>query len=224
MTPANIVNMAVLAGLSVISISDHNSCRNCVAATNAAKAHENLIVLPAMELTTAEEVHVLCVLPNLEAALELDRYVYSHLPDIKNNTAIWGRQLIIDENGTIIGEENRALSLATPIRLQDSAPLIENYGGVAIPAHIDRPSFSILANLGSYSADMGFKCVEITAACDLTQLLLTQSALRAVNIITNSDAHSLDAIPDAMNSISIPEHNGAPSPESIIQALKTPHQ
>ncbi|MDD5934941.1 MAG: PHP domain-containing protein, partial [Clostridiales bacterium] len=60
MTPANIVGMAKLKGLDVIAVTDHNSCRNC-APTMQLGEEKGVLVLPGMELTTQEEVHVVCL-------------------------------------------------------------------------------------------------------------------------------------------------------------------
>ena len=58
MTPANICGMAKLKGLDVIAVADHNTARNLPAAKEACDAYE-MLLLPAMEITTREEVHLL---------------------------------------------------------------------------------------------------------------------------------------------------------------------
>ena len=96
MTPANIVGMAAVKGLDVIALTDHNSCKNCPAAIYHGQKY-GVIVIPGMELCTAEEVHVICLFPELEAALLFDRYVYDRLQAIENDERIFGRQQIMDE-------------------------------------------------------------------------------------------------------------------------------
>jgi predicted metal-dependent phosphoesterase TrpH len=68
MTPNNIVNMAALKGLDFIAVTDHNSCGNCAAAIEAAK-RTDILVIPGMELCTAEEIHLLCLFSSIEGAL-----------------------------------------------------------------------------------------------------------------------------------------------------------
>jgi predicted metal-dependent phosphoesterase TrpH len=63
MTPGNIANMAALNGMELVALSDHNTCRNCPAFLAQAE-RVGLLALPAMELCTAEEVHILCLLPD----------------------------------------------------------------------------------------------------------------------------------------------------------------
>ena len=84
MTPANIVGMAVIKGLDLIAVTDHNSCKNCPAVLTMADAY-GLTALPGMELTTSEEVHVVCLFADLKDALAFDEYVYSRLMPIPNN-------------------------------------------------------------------------------------------------------------------------------------------
>ena len=86
MTPANIVGMAVIKGLDLIAVTDHNSCKNCPAVLTMADAY-GLTALPGMELTTSEEVHVVCLFADLKDALAFDEYVYSRLMPIPNKTA-----------------------------------------------------------------------------------------------------------------------------------------
>ena len=88
-----------------------------------------------------EEVHVLCLLPDLTAARELDAIVYEHLPDISNDPEIFGHQWVMDDADNILAEEAKLLTSATSIGLYDVAALLRSLGGIAIPAHIDRPSF-----------------------------------------------------------------------------------
>ena len=200
MTPQNIAGMAALAGYNVIAVADHNSTGNCKAVAEAAKEN-GLFALPAMELTTSEEVHVLCLLPGLDAAEQFGKYVYEKLPDIPNNADIFGRQLYVDAQGEIIGEEEKLLISATSIGIYEVQDLVKSYGGIAIPAHVDRHSFSLISNLGFYDPDMQFPVIELTEACD------SQSFKQAHNImlphIVNSDAHNLEQIPDAINKIQV---------------------
>ena len=65
MTPNNLVNMAKLLGLNVIALTDHNSSRNCAAAM-AVGREIGLTVIPGMELTTCEDIHAVCLFPDLE--------------------------------------------------------------------------------------------------------------------------------------------------------------
>ena len=67
MTPANIVGMAAVMGLELIALTDHNSAKNCPAFLKMAEEY-GILALPGMELTTEEEVHVVCLFSELDAA------------------------------------------------------------------------------------------------------------------------------------------------------------
>ena len=75
MTPNNLVNMAMLQGLDLIALTDHNTARNCPAALKVAEELP-ITVLPGLELNTCEEIHVVFVFPTLERAMACDAYVY----------------------------------------------------------------------------------------------------------------------------------------------------
>ncbi len=72
MTPNNIVGMAQILELDAIAVADHNTAKN-LPAVMALGAEAGVLVVPAIEISTAEEVHVLSLFPSLEAALEMQR-------------------------------------------------------------------------------------------------------------------------------------------------------
>ena len=215
MTPASLVGIAAVAGYDVIALSDHNSVKNCRAAILAGEAY-GVCVIPAMELTTAEEAHVLCMFPSLSAAEAFGAYVYARLPQIRNNPSIFGNQLIVDEEDRVIGIEERLLITASEIGAYQVSALAESYGGVAIPAHVDRSSFSILSNLGFYDPGMGFHGVELSINGDRKKLRKEHPQLSGVGYLVNSDAHALISIPDAHRMLEAEKK----TPEAVISSLR----
>ena len=213
MTPQNIAQMMALAGYEVFAVADHNSTGNCKGVMEAA-AQMGLLAVPAMELCTSEEVHVLCLLPDLDAAEQFSRYVYEKLPDIQNRADIFGRQLYMDADDQVLGEEGKLLISATDIGIYDVYDLVKSYGGTAIPAHMDRQSFSILSNLGFYDPSLQFPGVELTANCDRQAFLSTHGIL--LPHMVNSDAHSLERIPDPKGQIRLQTC----SAKSVIAAIE----
>ena len=213
MTPQNVARMMVLAGYEVIAVADHNSTRNCRGMMEAA-VQLGLLVVPAMELCTREEVHVLCFLPDLEASDLFTDYVYTKLPDIKNRADIFGGQLHMDGQDRLIGEEEKLLISAVDIGIYEVYDLVKSYGGTAIPAHVDRQSFSVLSNLGFYDPAMGFPAIELTASCDNRGFRERHGI--ALPHIVNSDAHSLDQIPDPRRKICLYDR----SAKGVIEAIE----
>lgn len=216
MTPANIVGMAVVKELDVIALTDHNTCKNCPAFLAAAEAY-GVTALPGMELTTSEEVHVVCLFAHLEDAMRFDAYVYEHLLDIKNEEAIFGAQLIMNEEDEITGRVEKLLINATDIAFDEVHALMEQYNGVMIPAHLDKSTTSLLSNLGFIPPDSKFRVAELKNFQSLHRLREQHPYLNDCQVITNSDAHYLQDIHEPLYTIMVPEL----SPAGVIAALKT---
>lgn len=200
MTPNNIVNMAALCGLDVIALCDHNSCGNCAAAiAAAAKRHPAMTVLPGMELETAEEVHVLCLFVESDDALAFEEVVKAARNPIENRPDIYGRQVLRDKNDEIVGFEPQLLIAATTVSIDRVPALVDRFNGVAIPAHVDRESNSVISNLGFFSPDMGFKTIEVSKKLfgQKRAEFLEKNRLMRYNVLLDSDAHFLADIGSA---------------------------
>lgn len=111
MTPANLAGMCALAGLNVAALTDHNTCGNCRSFLTAAQGY-GLLALPGMELTTAEEVHVICLFPEIDRAEAFSAYVHSRLPPIPNRPEIFGAQILMGPEDGKRGEERTLLALS----------------------------------------------------------------------------------------------------------------
>lgn len=220
MTPNNIVNMAAIKELDIIAVTDHNSCGNLAAVISAAKNNElELIVVPGIELETSEEVHVVCLFPELEAALRFEGYVRERLPFVENKPEIFGRQLLMDDEDEITGELPGLLLTASSIDLYEAVKTTAEFGGIAIPAHVDRPSYSVLANLGFISDDLPINLVEISKLNDPEAFMITNKKrfMKDVNFIQSSDAHYLENISERERYLRI---EGERNTASVIEALK----
>lgn len=213
MTPNNLVNMAALAGLQVIAVSDHNTTRN-VPAAMAVGRQAGVLVVPAMELTTKEDIHVLCLLPDGQQAEALRQYVYERLPQRRNRPKAFGHQYVMDENDGIIGEEPQLLSFGADIGIYEVRALLERYGGLAVPAHIDRASYSLIGVMGLVDTEMGFHVYETTIDCDRRALM--EKYRFHGGFLSNSDAHDLIAIRDAQRTLEVEELTA----QAVIEAVK----
>ncbi|MCL1983033.1 MAG: PHP domain-containing protein [Clostridiales bacterium] len=200
MTPANIAGMAYVKGLDVIALTDHCSARNCPALMQAAKEY-GITVIPGMEVCTSEEIHVVCLFPDLKSALDASADVYAHLPNITGGKGLFGNQLVMDEFDNVIESVKRPLWLPTTISFSELFALVEDSLGVFIPAHIDRPSASVLSQLGFVPPGSRFTCTEVGDVSNLPLLLAKHDYLRGCNIISSSDAHSLWQMNEAVNHI-----------------------
>ena len=134
MTPNNIAAMSMLSGIRIVALTDHNTCRNCPAFFEAC-AKVGVIPVPGMELTTAEEIHVVCLFPTLEEAMAFDAVVAEHRMKIKNRPIIFGQQQILNGDDELIGIEEDLLIVATDLDLDRAVALVGEMGGVCFPAH-----------------------------------------------------------------------------------------
>ena len=214
MTPNNLVNMAKLLGLDVIALTDHNTSRNCEAAMEVGR-EIGLLVIPGMELTTAEDIHAVCLFPTLERALEWDAYVDSRRIKIKNRPDIYGRQVIMNSSDEEVGEIEHLLLPATQIDIMSAYREAKRFGGICYPAHIDRDSLSILSVLGEIDESCGFKTVELADKSKLPLLKERHPILNGMNIVTSSDAHYLENMREAENFLDL----DALTAEEVIRAL-----
>lgn len=193
MTPANIAGMAAVKGLDVIALTDHNSCKNCPAILKHGEEY-GITVIPGMELTTAEEVHVVCLFPALDDAMAFDGYVYERLLPIKNREDIFGKQQIMDADDQVTGNVERLLIGATDISFDQVFGLVESYRGIAYPAHIDKSTTSLLSNLGFVPPDSSFTCAEISTFDHLHQIQKEHPYFLQCKMLSSSDAHYLEDI------------------------------
>lgn len=198
MTPANIAGMAHLKGLSLIALTDHNSGANLPAMAKAA-AEYGLILVPGIEVTTSEEVHVLTYFPDVDTAVGFGDRLYAALPGIANNSAIFGSQMIMDENDAASGALHKLLLQAAPYPLDDMVRMVKEAGGCAVPAHINRDSFSLLSNIGVIPPGL-FRCVEVT------ERLPCPDIAGCYTVLHSSDAHELGAISEPVRALTAIEN------------------
>lgn len=191
MSPNNIVNMAVIKGLDIIAVTDHNSAGNLPAIEKCC-INNNILMLPGIEVNSREEVHLLVYFNTLSMAMEFSKVVYKHLPDILNDKRIFGNQIIFDEEDLIIGEEAKLLISATDLSIEEITKIVRNMEGTVIPAHIDKKSNSIYNNLGFIPENLHFKTLEITNQNNLSALV--NISHDNFKYITSSDAHYLGDI------------------------------
>lgn len=214
MTPANIAGMAALKGLDVAALTDHNSCRNCPAFLKACEEY-GVLAVPGMEINTSEEVHCVCLFPDLEKALAFDAYVYDRLLKFPNNEAVFGKQELYNEMDQICGREPNLLINATAVSFDGLWELARSFGGVMFPAHIDKTANSLIANLGFVPPDSRFKAAEVKDMKRLHQLRKENPYLEGCRIISNSDAHYLEHINEPQLTLQVKER----SAQGVIDAL-----
>ena len=193
-TPNNIVGMASLCGLDILALTDHNSCKNCPAFFEAAKKH-GIIPIAGMELTTSEDIHVVCLFESLDDALSFDEYVESNRIKFKNKPELFGHQRVLDKEDNPVLEIEDLLINATNISISQVGEIVRNYRGVCYPAHIDRESNGIIAVLGSLPEDIPFDYYELHDSAMIEEYSKRFGISRS-RFIVSSDAHYLTEFRD----------------------------
>jgi len=193
MIPPLIVRRALALHLDVIAITDHNSADNVEAVIDAAAAmaRPNLTVLPGMEVTTREEAHMLCLFDTVDQAHAWQETVHAALPQRQNNAELFGDQYVVDATGKYIRTEERLLATATSLSVEQVTTKVNALGGICLPAHIDRPSYSIITSLGFIPPHLDIAGVEMSSLTSLKKAGKWSAVLGGWGALVNSDAHRL---------------------------------
>lgn len=214
MTPNKIIRRAGEEGLDIIAICDHNASKNARPTMALGKA-AGILVLPGLEICTREEVHLLGIHKSIRQAETVAAAVYRGLTQ-NNSPDLFGFQVIADEQDMVVGQEPRLLIQACQLTVKEAVDLIHRQDGIAIAAHIDRPSYSILGHLGFIPLDLNLDGVEITArtfAHKQERYFLDKTILPC---IVSSDAHRLDEMGQGATVF----HMTSPTFEAMVLALK----
>ncbi|MGN0478950.1 MAG: PHP domain-containing protein [Hominenteromicrobium sp.] len=215
MTPNNLVNMAALLGCEILALTDHNTCRNTPAAVRVGE-QAGILVVPGMELCTAEEAHVVCLFETVEGALGFDEYVQAHTMLIPNRPEIFGEQRILNEDDEQIGEIEHLLITATEIGVNEVQALVQSYGGTAFPAHVNKDAYSVIASLGAIPPEAGFRAAELSAEADRGEQLRLHPELQELLLLRDSDAHYLHLMREELAEVELPERTA----KALIDLLR----
>ncbi|MFO7601935.1 MAG: PHP domain-containing protein [Candidatus Desulfacyla sp.] len=191
MTPRKIVAQAQRKRLDIIAVTDHNSAENSGAVMAAARG-TGLTVIPGMEITTSEEVHVVALFEDLGAALAMQALVYDRLQPGENDEDLFGMQVVANEFDEVEGMNTRLLIGAARMDLDQVVDRIHQLKGLAVAAHIDREAFSVLGQLGFIPKDLDLDALEISRRMTLKQARIAFSHLERFPFVTSSDAHDLE--------------------------------
>ena len=203
MSPRVIAETAAAKGVRVLALTDHNTSLNCPAfAVHCRRL--GIIPLFGLEATTQEEIHVLCLFAALDAALAFGDYVYSRIMPFPNDPEKTGDQVYVDADDMIAGELEYFLPGATDMSLEALGPKAAEYGGLVIPAHVDRPAFSLYSQLGAVVSGpwAAVECTRIPPVI-VSQPHIGEAGVQAEPVrldtlgfplITGSDAHYTEHI------------------------------
>lgn len=191
MTPNHIVLRAAQYGVGAVAITDHNASANVEAALEAGRSY-GVKVFPGMEVECLEEAHIVVLFDALEQLQQWQHIVDEHMNGIANNPEKFGAQFVVDADDNFIREEERMLLTPLSLTAAQVVQKVRELGGIALAAHIDRPAYSIVGQLGFIEPDFGFAAAEISHVGWQKNL---QSRLQRVAgflpYVTDSDAHTM---------------------------------
>lgn len=212
MSPSGILSAAKRGEIDILAICDHNSSENSLAVMNAAKKMD-ITIIPGMEVTSQEEVHILGLFDDIENALQLQENVYENLPG-ENDTEAFGMQVIVNEKEEVLGFNEKLLIGATTIPLEEIIHLIHSFHGIAIASHIDREAFSIIGQLGFIPDNLELDALEISPRVTFEEAKTIYTGNYPITCF--SDAHYPDDIGKGFTSFLLKEGSVA----EIKKALK----
>lgn len=191
MTPRNIIRNAKESGVDIIALTDHNAGDNVAAAMRVAVG-TGVTVLPGMEVQTCEEVHIVTLFEKMRDFIKWCEFIKQHRSGLKNDEKKFGAQFVVTEEDEWIRTEEDMLLASTDLSLQMLTEQVARQGGISIAAHIDRPSFSLLSQLGFIPPDALIHAVEVSRRTDWEQARAKLPAIGKLPILVSSDAHTID--------------------------------
>jgi len=195
LSPRILADVAADRGIKVMALTDHNSSLNCPAFAKVCPPR-GILPIFGMEATTQEEVHMLCLFTSLEASLDFSQYAYGIIQPFLNNPQIAGDQVFVDEEDNIEGEVK--YYLVNPLRLSvdEIGGKVSEFGGIVIPAHVDRPAFSMTSQLGTVTKGpwAALECVRIPPVFGFPESDKKPAKTLGYNMITSSDAHYMQHV------------------------------
>ncbi len=193
MSPVNIVKEAARKGLDIIGITDHNASAHGRVLSNLAKEY-GIFVMTGMEVTTAEEAHCLTFFKDFEALDKFQKIIDNTILKIRNDPDKFGFQVIVDKDENIVGQVEWLLISATSMSINEVAEEAKKLGGIVIPAHIDRPTYSLSSQLGFIPPDLKVDAFEVSRFSSPQKMIEQYPYIKDISFIRSSDAHFLKDI------------------------------
>ncbi len=205
MSPRAVVQTALQKGLELIGICDHNSAENVLAAKRAGRS-AGLMVVGGMEVTTAEEAHLLAFFDRDDDLLRFQEVVYGHLSG-RNDEKRFGQQVIADEDDGVTGFCDRLLIGATslPVEQVIAAARAATGESLVIAAHVDRDVFSLIGQLGFIPPHLELDAVEVSRNITVEEARKQFADCASYPVVTSSDAHRPEDIGSRVMYLSIEE-------------------
>jgi len=190
MTPRNIVWTAEEQGIDIIAITDHNACDNVTAALEAAKG-TSVTVLPGMEVETSEEIHLVVLFEKVRQLRSWEKLVQLHMSGLLNDEKHFGGQFVVDSEDNFLRSKPEMLLSALSMNIAEVTAKVVELGGICIASHVDRPTYSVLSQLGFIPPDVHLDAVEVSRRVNPADARRLLPAIGQLPVVTASDAHTI---------------------------------
>ena len=197
MSPLRIAEIAAQRGIGLIALTDHNSARNTPAFDEACR-QVGITGLFGLEITTAEECHVLALFDSLDSAARMDAWVTDALPRIPLDADFYGDQPVVDADEHILAFIDVLLISAISHSLDAVRSKTHEWGGLFIPSHINRHAFSVESQLG-FLPPGDYDAIEVMPG----SVEAYRKRYPGIPVITSSDAHLPEQIGRAPFTLSL---------------------
>ncbi|MBR2990157.1 MAG: PHP domain-containing protein [Solobacterium sp.] len=202
MTPNNICNMAVIKGLDVIAVTDHNSFRQLPSVEIAAR-RAGIRLIYGAELESSEEVHMLSYFPTLEHTIRFQKWVDDHMPMIRNREDFFGHEWLLDGDDNYRETEKRLLLVSLDASLAECVDAVHEYGGKCVLAHVLDRKNSVTQQLGFIPMDLPYDGLEVKTPEQKQRVLDMHPWIKEDSTVwlCDSDAHRLIDMSEAVNEL-----------------------
>ncbi|MDO9629231.1 MAG: PHP domain-containing protein [Acholeplasmataceae bacterium] len=184
MTPNNILNMANLKGLNIISVTDHNSLKQLPVLYEISKSYDMLFI-PGVEITVEEGFHVLCYFKHIEDALTFDALIETCNHKQRYDEKTLGRSEITDIYDDVIEIYPYDLTLSLNLSLKQLILILKDYDHILVYAHVDRKKHSGIEFIHEIPLD----AIEVTKHASKDFYL--KNNIQNKIILHSSDAHQI---------------------------------
>jgi PHP family Zn ribbon phosphoesterase len=176
--------------LDIIGIADHNSTYHAPLIKKLG-AKAGIYVLMGTEVTTREDVHCLTFFENETDLNFFQKYIDANLPFIRNKPELLGYQVVVDEQEHILREVPGYLGVGLDQSIDEVRLIVREMGGIFIPAHVDRPRYGVISQLGFLPDDLQPDAIEIFGIYSKEDFLARNPDLGKYTLIKSSDSHTL---------------------------------
>lgn len=213
-SPGAVAASASAAGLHLLAVTDHNAAENAAAYAERLR-RVGIAALYGLEVTTAEEAHLLALFDDVSSALTLQSGVFQRLPG-RNDPDVFGMQIVVNAEEDVLGFNEHLLIGSTRFEVRDLVDRIHALGGLAVACHVDREAYSLVGQLGFVPPDLPLDALEVSSRTPLDAARASIPDCARFPLVRNSDAHRPGEVGSAWTEFLV----ASPTVDELRKALR----